>query len=209
MSDIWLLLLGLLKELDWEYGGRKEKVRMSDSGAVCTHCKNRKHLQEGWKFSTAENKWPHRTLEVVREGNFFTENKIFSLLKEKKKHHNKQTTCTQTPETAKFPVRICFSLIGRERSVGGVASSFSQTEGLWGWTRGGWSLCNIRRHICSVCTGISKLKNLFLKKRLKTVLWLKLISLAWKDRLLLLSVWCLNQSNLILLLFSVLLCQHC
>lgn len=84
MSDIWLLLLGLLKELDWEYGGRKEKVRMSDSGAVCTHCKNRKHLQEGWKFSTAENKWPHRTLEVVREGKFFTENKIFSLLKEKK-----------------------------------------------------------------------------------------------------------------------------
>lgn len=129
--------------------------------------------------------------------------------KKKKKHHNKQTTCTQTPETAKFPVRICFSLIGRERSVGGVASSFSQTEGLWGWTRGGWRLCNIRRHICSVCTGISKLKNLFLKKRLKTVLWLKLISLAWKDRLLLLSVWCLNQSNLILLLFSVLLCQHC
>lgn len=83
---------GLVEGVGLRVWGKEGKSR--DEWFWCwICCKNWKHLQEGRKFSTAENKWPHfRKLEVVRKGNFFTENKIFSLLKEEKKNKTLQQT---------------------------------------------------------------------------------------------------------------------
>lgn len=116
---------GLVEGVGLRVWGKEGKSR--DEWFWCWFCcKNWKHLQEGRKFSTAENKWPHfRKLEVVRKGNFFTQNKIFSLLKEEKK--KQQNTTINKQHIHKKTLRL---LSSQRESVSLWLEEKGQWEGL-------------------------------------------------------------------------------